>query len=418
MVFLPPRHGKSQLISKYFAAWFIGMFPDKRVILTSYEADFAAQWGRAARDLITEHGATIFPAPVKVSDASSSANRWDITGRQGGMITAGVGGAITGRGGNLIIIDDPVKNAEEAQSPTYREKTWEWYKSTLYTRCEPGGAIILIMTRWHTDDLAGRILQDMDSGGEFWTIIDLPAIAVGDDLLGRTPDEALWPERYDVDALTQIKRTVGSYWWSSLYQQKPFNQEGGLFRRQWFRIQDGFPIDSKKVRYWDMAATDNAGDYTAGCLLAMRDGICYVINMKRVQQSPFHIEQLIRQTADLDGNGIPVRWEEEGGSSGKMVSDHLIRSVLLGFNAKGIRSTGSKTQRAGPVASMAEAGNIVLVKGPWNEGFLDELEQFPYGAHDDQVDALSGAFAALTSSLTGAKADIRFAGGFNPMRIP
>lgn len=171
MVFLPPRHGKSEFISKYFTAWVLGKFPDTRIILASYEADFAASWGRKARDLLEEHGPSLFG--VRVSGKSSAANRWDIEGHEGGMVTAGVNGPITGKGADIAIIDDPVKNDQEAMSETYRTRAWEWYKSTFRTRLQRDGAIILIMTRWHQDDLAGKLLQAQKEGGEKWDVVSL-----------------------------------------------------------------------------------------------------------------------------------------------------------------------------------------------------------------------------------------------------
>ena len=161
LVAMPPRHGKSELCSRYTPAWYLGRFPDRRVILASYEADYAASWGRKARDLLEEHGRTMFG--VGVRQDSHAANRWDLADHAGGMTTAGVGGAITGRGADLLIIDDPVKSVEEAESDTYRARTWDWWRGVALTRLEPGGAVILVMTRWHEDDLAGRILQE-DSG--------------------------------------------------------------------------------------------------------------------------------------------------------------------------------------------------------------------------------------------------------------
>ena len=241
MVFLPPRHGKSMLVSHYFPAWYLGMFPDKRVILTAYEADFAATWGRRARDVLNEYGNTVFG--IEVNNKSSAANRWDIKGHSGGMVTAGVGGPITGKGADILIIDDPVKNAEEANSQTYRDKTWEWYQSTAYTRLEPNGSIILIMTRWHEDDLAGRILHQIEQDkGEHWEIINLPAIAEDHDILGRNIGEPLWPGRYDLNELERIKYTTGSYWWSALYQQRPQPPEGGLLKRSWIKYYQPYEI--------------------------------------------------------------------------------------------------------------------------------------------------------------------------------
>lgn len=173
--------------------------------------------------------------------------------------------------------------------------------------------------------------------------------------------------------------------------------EGTLFRREWFKIVDSYPNHCQKVRYWDFAATEDGGDWTAGALVGIQEGTIYIIDIQHLQGSPRQVEARVRQTAELDGKEVPVRWEEEGGSSGKIVSHHLITEVLQGWNAKGIRSTGNKVSRASPVSSYAEAGNIKLVNGLWTNTFLDELVLFPQGEHDDQIDAVSGSFTYLTS---------------------
>jgi len=403
MVVLPPRHGKSMLVSQYFPAWYLGTFPDRRIILTSYEADFAAQWGRRARDVLEKFG-SLFRERVRVDDTSSAADRWDLKGRPGGMATAGTGGPITGKGADVLIIDDPVKNAEEAASPTYREKAWEWYESTAYTRLEPRGAIILIMTRWHEEDLAGRLLQKMQQEGEKWTVINLPALAEAGDPLGRAPGEALWPGRFPKEALEAKRTAIGPYFWASLYQGRPAPLEGNLFKRGWFRLVDDYPRGLRAVRRWDLAASEGKGDWTSGLDLGVKDGIFYVLDLQHVQESPARVEALVRQTAILDlqkGLGTQVRMEQEPGSSGKNTVDHYARHVLLGFDFKGVRSTGAKLERARPVSAAAEAGNIRLLRGPWNGAFLDEVMTFPHGAHDDIVDALSGAFYDLTLGEEG-----------------
>lgn len=235
LITMPPRHGKSELTSAHFPAWYLGTYPDHRIILSSYEADFAASWGRRARSILEEHGLRLFD--LQVSKASSAADRWDIAGRRGGMNTAGVGGAITGKGAHLLLIDDPVKNSEEANSYVIRQKTWEWYQSTAYTRLEPDGAVIVIQTRWHGDDLAGRLLKEAKRHEDVyqWEILDLPAVARDGDALGRTPGAALWPERYNEKDLQVIRKSVGEYVWSALYQQRPQSDEGGKIKREWLR---------------------------------------------------------------------------------------------------------------------------------------------------------------------------------------
>ena len=275
MIFLPPRHGKSWLVSNFFPAWYLGIFPDKRVILTAYEADFAATWGRRARDVLNEHGKSVFG--IEVNDKSSAANRWDIKNHYGGMVTAGVGGPITGRGADILVIDDPVKNAEEANSQTYRNRTWDWYQSTAYTRLEPQGAVILIMTRWHEDDLAGRLIKSMNKGTlEQWEMINLPAIAEDNDLLGRKLGEPLWPERYNLKELQRIKDTTGSYWWSSLYQQRPQPPGGGLLKRSWLEHYQSNEVPDLEhlniYQAWDLAiSTKETADYTVCTTIGVSD---------------------------------------------------------------------------------------------------------------------------------------------------
>lgn len=392
---VPPRHGKSELVSKYLPAWFLGTFPNQRIILSSYEAEFATSWGRKARSLLSEHGGLF---GVKVSKDSAAANRWDVDGHDGGMITAGVGGAITGRGGSLII-DDPVKNYEEAHSETYREKTWDWFTSTAYTRLEPGCFCIVIMTRWHEDDLVGRIKERLTH--EDWREIVFPAIAEDGDPLGRKRGEALWPARFDEHRLKQIKDTLGSYQFSSLYQQRPTPEEGGMFKREWLsRFVDAAPVDIRRVRGWDKAATEGGGDYSAGVLIGQDDeGVFYVEDVVRGQWSSGARNKIIYQTAELDllrvGKRFYSVWvEREGGSGGKESAEISVRE-LAGFDAHAELVTGDKVARARAFAAQCEAGNVRLVRGAWNQRYIDELCGFPAGTNDDQVDGSSLAFNKL-----------------------
>jgi predicted phage terminase large subunit-like protein len=393
---MPPRHGKSEFASKYFPAWFLGTQAHKRVILASYEADFASSWGRKVRDLLSEHGPECFG--ISIRSDSSAADRWEIDKHGGGMQTAGVGGPITGKGADLLVIDDPVKNAEEAQSPTYREKQWDWFTSTAYTRLEPGAAVVLIQTRWHADDLAGRILANP---AEPWEVINLPALAEDDDPLGRQPGEALWPNRYDADALGKIKATIGTFWFSALYQQRPTPREGSFFKRHWFGIVEASPAEARRCRYWDKAATDGGGDWTAGCRVSKApSGVYYIEDMKRARLNPGDRDRLIRQTAETDGRECHVVGEQEPGSAGKDAALAFVR-MLDGFRTRCEPASGSKEVRADAMASQAEAGNVKLVRGPWVNDFLDELTSFPKGEHDDQVDAASGAFNFLSRVRSG-----------------
>ncbi len=397
-VFLPPRHGKSELLSHWFPTWLIGNFPETRIILASYEASFAATWGRKVRDSLDEARRDgVFSTTLRRD--LSSASEWEVEKYGGGMYTAGIGGAITGRGGNLLI-DDPVKNAEEANSETFREKAWEWFTSTAFTRLEPGAWAIVIQTRWHQDDLGGRIeagATSADFGGEPWEIVRLPALALEGDPLGRPTGEALWPDRYPTQALEAIKAQIGSYAFQALYQGSPTPREGASFKRLWFEIVDAVPAGTTDVRFWDRGAT-KTGDPTAGVRMGRNGtGRLYIRDVQRIAGRPLEVERLIRQTAELDGPDVPVWMEQEPGSSGVDTIDHYTREILQGFIFRGKRSTGDKVTRADPLAAQAEAGNVALVRGDWNATFLDEVANFPFGEHDDQVDAASGAFNALVT---------------------
>jgi predicted phage terminase large subunit-like protein len=409
MVFMPPRHGKSEMISKYFPAWYLGHHPDHRVILSSYEADFAASWGWKARNILEEYGSKIFG--VTVNPESSARNRWDVAGHEGGMNTAGAGGPITGKGAHLFIIDDPIKNSEEAHSEIKREKLWEWYQSTAYTRLEPDGAIIIIHTRWHQDDLGGRLLDAMERGGDQWGILNFPARAEENDLLGRKVGEPLWKERYSLNALSGIEEAVGQYYWHAMYQQSPYTKTGGMFERTWFEIVDEAPRHSTQVRFWDLAATEakkgSDPDWTVGVLMAHQGSSYYVKDVVRVRKKPGDVEMLIQQTAQLDGMATRIYMEQEPGSSGKGMI-HTYAKLLAGYAFYGIPSSGSKTVRAQPLSAAASRGDVKVVNAVWLNAFLSELELFPNGAHDDQVDATSGAYNILTGG--GDSSRFRVAG--------
>ncbi|MCK9593444.1 MAG: phage terminase large subunit [Methanoregula sp.] len=408
LVFMPPRHGKSELVSRRLPAYIFGKCPDASIISCSYSADLASMMNRDVQRIIdSQKYIALFP-DTKLNQKNirtdakgnflKNSDIFEVIGHRGVYRSAGVNGGITGMGCNFGIIDDPIKNREEANSPTYRERVWNWYTSTFFTRLEKDAQILITQTRWHEDDLSGRILSLVDDNEEKWTVIQFPAIAEGE---GQKDDpreigEALWPNKYSTSRLEAIKSVVGSYEFAALYQQRPAPAEGGLFKHHWFSIVDSFPSDCRKIRRWDLSATSGKGDWTAGLLLGERNGIFYVIDLKHVQENPAGVESLIHQTAVMDTSFVGQRMEQEPGSSGVNTIDHYARYVLKGFDFKGVRSTGSKIERARPVSAAAEAGNIRIVKGPWNATFLDEVTIFPNGAHDDIVDTLSGAFSDLT----------------------
>lgn len=399
LVCMPPRHGKSLLCSQFFPAWYLGTYPDRRVLLTSYQADFAAQWGRRSRDLLLEYGRSVFA--VEVAPGVAAAERWELARWGGGMQTAGVGGAITGKGAHLLVIDDPVKNAEEAMSSTLRSKTWEWYLSTAYTRLEPGGAVVLVQTRWHAADLAGRVLGEA-SAEEPWETIHLPALAEADDTLGRAPGTALWPERYSAARLANIRRTLGSFWFAALYQQRPTPAEGGLFRRSWFRywqpVEDLFHLSAGAVRAadcWRFATVDLAisqeqtADFTVIAVWAVTPGgdLILLELLRERLPAPALLPTL---------HALTQRWQLDYFAVEKVgFQEALIQQARrAGLAVRGVAAHGDKVSRAAAASIRFEAG---LVHFPRGARFLNDLEdellQFPHAPHDDQVDAI--AYACL-----------------------
>jgi len=400
IITLPPQNGKSKLASHWFPIWFLETFPDKRIVLVSYGAEYAESWGRTVRNGIDEHSQNL---SVRLASDNGSAGEWETT-VGGGMLSVGIGGSVTGRRANLLIFDDPIKNAEEAGSETHRKKVWEFFQSAAYTRLTPDGCIIVIMTRWHEDDLVGKLDREERGGGEKWERINLPAIAEENDAMGRSIGEPLWPSRWSLEALARIKRAIGSYFWAALYQQRPAPPEGNYFKRAWFEIiePDRVPAIRAWQRSWDLAATaegengNDDPDWLAGAKVGISEsGIYYVAGMVRERLTPQGVESIIKQTAQIDGRQVAIRIEQEGAASGKIVK-YYYTGMLDGFNARFVSvPKSSKFIRSGPFNAACERGDVKIVNGPWVEAFLDELAAFPNGSHDDQVDAVVGGYEGL-----------------------
>lgn len=404
MVFMPPRHGKSELISRLFSAYYLYHHPDHWVGVNSYAADLAYTFSRSARDNYTRAGG-------QLRGDAAAVKHW-MTPQGGGLWAAGVGGPITGKGFHLGIIDDPLKNAEEAQSEVIRTKQQDWYHSTFYTRQEPNAAIVVVQTRWHEDDLSGQLLAAERDEPEGWHIINLPAIAedtppafppsceVAKDW--RDEGVALCAERYPLERLNKISARIGDYFFSSLFQQRPRPKSGNQFKREWFDIIAAAPVVAQRIRYWDKAGADTGkGDWTVGTLLA-RDprGVFYVEDVERFQLSADARNRRIVQTAVIDGPNVAIYVEQPPGLA-KESTDAVIR-MLAGYAVYADRVTRDKVERAEPLEAQAQAGNVKVIKGDWNKAWFDELEAFPHGKHDDQVDSVSGAFNRLASAQLAA----------------
>jgi len=404
MITMPPRHGKSMLASEYFPAWYLGRNPDHYVIAATYSQDLADDFGRKVRDQISDPSyQSIFPG-VKLKTDSTSAKRFHVsgslqdtivTGQDGAYFAVGVGGPLTGRGAHLLLIDDPVKNREDAESEVIRKKTKDWYTSTAYTRLMPGGRIIVIQTRWHEDDLSGWLLTDHRHEG--WDVLDLPAIS--DD------GKALWADQYPVEVLEKIKRAIGPRDWSALYQQRPSPESGDYFKREWIHSYEKAP-DLRELKVYgasDYAVTSNGGDYTAHCVIGIdpMDRI-YLLDLWRQQASS---DVWVDAFCDLVAKWKPIGWAEETGQINSGVGPFLTkrqRERKAYVHRETFPTRGDKAIRAQSIRGRIASNGLYIHKdAPFLTDLVSEMMAFPVGVHDDQVDALGLAGQLLDKMQTG-----------------
>jgi predicted phage terminase large subunit-like protein len=324
--------------------------------------------------------------------------------------------AIAGRRADLVVIDDPVKSREEAERQGERDRVWDWYRSDLYSRTKPGARIVVIMTRWHEDDLGGRLLAEAATGGDRWTVLSLPAVCEDPsvDPLGRAAGDALWPEWEDARALARKRGVVGERDWQSQYQQRPRPAQSVLFDvGRISRVPVAPAPVVSRVRAWDLAATEQLGgrdpDWTVGLRMArLESGQFLVEDVVRMRGSPWAVEQTIVETGRSDGQECPISVPQDPGQAGKAQVAYLA-AALAGHVVTSSAETGSKETRAMPWASQVEAGNVLVLDRPWVKALVDEMDAFPHGSKDDQVDAGSRAFAHLVPRL-GAQAMLEYYG--------
>jgi predicted phage terminase large subunit-like protein len=390
MVFMPPRHGKTLLTSKLFPAYFLARYPDRHVGVASYSAALAYSISRACRGFYADAGGAL-------AQDSKSVSQWH-TAYGGSLFATGVGGSQTGKGFHLGLVDDPLKNAEQASSQTIKDKHRDWWGSTWYTRCEPGGAIVVIQTRWAEDDLSGWLLaqEAEDPHPQRWHVISLPAIAeplpsfpssCTVEVDWREEGAPLCPERYDIPELERIRSQLGAYYWNALYQQRPAPLAGSLFRRDWWQhfTAEEAPAPERLIASWDLTFKASAdSDYVAGVILAQVGNRFYVLDAVAER---LDINGTLAAIARLNERWRPQATLVETAANGEAVLGLFKRKI---HGLIGVRPEGGKLSRAQAIAPLVEAGQVLLPKGaPWLSAWASHFDPFPRGSHDDLVDALS-----------------------------
>jgi predicted phage terminase large subunit-like protein len=409
---LTPTHN-SELASRRFPAYALGRYPDMGIICASYSADLATRMNRDVQRVIDDPAyRAIFPGTTIAGKAQTQQGSWlrnadyfEVVGRKGSFRSAGVGGGLTGFGASIAIIDDAIRNRQDADSPTVRQTVWDWYTSTLYTRLAPGGGVIVINTRWHEDDLSGRLLEAQAKGeGDEWRVINFPAIAEQDEE-HRKKGEALHPERYPLEALERIKVAIGTRDWEALYQQHPVPDGGAIFKDEWLQrtwLPKNLPAKFDAViMSWDLAfKNSDASDFVVGQLVGRHGGDYYLLDQLRGRWSFTETVAQVKELAERARIRFPrvaPRILIEDKANGPAVIDALKHEVS---GIVPVEPDGSKEARAHAITALFEAGNVLLPDrslAPWVDEYRLELTRFPSGAHDDQVDATTQALRYLSA---------------------
>jgi len=412
MLLMPPRHGKSQIASKLYPAWHLGHYPHHEFIGCSYNISLALDFSREIRDVIkSDQFSKLFPKTALNPDFMS-AEAWRLQSATGvgagGYNAAGVGGGITGKGAHVLVIDDPVKNAEEADSPDIRQKIWDWYTSSAYTRLAPGGGVLVIQTWWNDDDLAGRLQTAMkeDPDADKFEVIKYPAIAEEDEEF-RSKGDPLHPDRYDLQALERIKRTLGDRHWSALYQQSPVSLENAYFSKDMFVYRNETPqiCDMDIYQAWDLAISNKqqkANNWTVGVTVGLdHTDMIHVLERQRMKTN----DSAVIEDAILD---MYARYPRvagigfENGQIWKTMQSSLKRrmterGIYIAINDDNVlQPVTDKEVRARPLQARMQNRRLRFPRGQeWVDEMIKEFTRFPGGAQDDQVDALAWCIQLL-----------------------
>lgn len=427
IVTTPPRHGKSMALARFLTAWFLGKRPDSRVVVASHSWDLASGFGRAARDDFRAFGPEVFGK--RVNEAAHAKDAWDVDGHAGGFKAVGIGSSLTGKGADLLVIDDYCPDADAALSPVQRQSVWAWWESTASTRLEPGAACIVIATRWHDDDLIGRLLTHEPGR---WDVLHLPALAEDGDALGRSRGDALWPERWPREVLEQTRATKGSFWWSAMYQGAPVPEGGGIFQakwceRRWTQEREGAPIvagderllhsDLFKFMVVDPAVSEKqAADRSAVSTLGMTPKGKLILLDVFADRVGDVLPTLIAKRATWD---VPVVWMEDAGQFILLI--RAARSAGLPVRCYGRKEEHALRLPSGgggdpkvPVfraaAPFVEQGRLWLPRqAAWLADAEAELWKVPFAAHDDVAETIAVACLLAQEGLVGDNGSLALA---------
>lgn len=397
MICTGPRHGKTEIVSRRLPAFIFGLFPNDSIIAASYSDDLASSNNRDVQRIIeSEKYQLIFPF-TRLSQGRDGFKRtndlFEIVNHSGYYRSAGVGGGITGKGANWLLLDDLVKNQDEADSPTFRKKIWDWYTSTAYTRLEKNAKIILIMTRWHEDDIAGRLLQlqKKDPLADKWTVLNLPVVCESpkDSRDPRKIGEALWPNKYDEKTLATMKATVGMRVWNGLFQQRPSAAEGGIFKRHLWKFYERLPEKFDKIiQSWDLTfKKKDDNDFVAGHILGKVGANIYLLDRVHARMS-FTESLSALESMSKKWPEARTKWIEAKANGDALVD--MLKDKVPGLIL--VEPKGGKLARANAITPYHEAGNLFLPSlelCSWVADFIEEHANFPNDAHDDDVDAFS-----------------------------
>lgn len=395
---MPPQEGKSERVSRRWPTWMLKNNPELRIAIASYELGVARRWGRAIRNDIAEHP----ELGLKVRSDTSAAHEWQLEGHRGGVYSVGIGGALTGRPVDLLIVDDPIKGRAEADSEVYREACWDWWTNVARTRLAPGAPVVLILTRWHQDDLAGRLIKTGD-----WDVVNVPAEAEGHDPLERAPGQYLQSARGRTAAdWASIRKDVGERVWTALYQGRPSPAEGSMLKRGWWKHYrrpmaterpDGsmWTLEMDEVvQSWDMTFKDTQGtDYVVGQVWGRRGPDAYLLDQVR--------DRMNFPTTCRAVEALTAKWPQ---ATAKLIEDKANGSAVIAQLSSliggmiPVNPQGSKQARVAAVSPYVESGNVYLPSpdmAPWIGGFIEEAAGFPNATHDDQVDGTSQALHRL-----------------------